>query len=46
MIKYLKELLNELKNSEEINFSHKKQKIFALENAIEILENLKIKGSE
>lgn len=30
MIKYLKELLNDLKNSEEINFSYKNKKYLHL----------------
>lgn len=46
MIKYLKELLIDLKINEYINLSHKKQKIFALENAIEILEKLTNKRGE
>ncbi len=42
MLKYLKELLEELrKNDFEINLQNKNQKILALETAIEILEKLK-----
>lgn len=42
MLKYLKELLEELrKNDFEINLQNKNQKILALETAIEILVKLK-----
>lgn len=38
MIEYLKEILEDLKQND---INSKKQKIFALENAIEILEKLR-----
>lgn len=41
MIDYLKELLEDIKKDDYIVFKNKKQKTFALETAIEILENLK-----
>lgn len=41
MLKYLKELLEELRINKEINLHNKNQKILALETAIEILEKLK-----
>lgn len=41
MIKYLKELLEDIKKDDVIVFQNNKQKILALETAIEILENLK-----
>lgn len=41
MIEYLKELLNDLKFDEYIKIDNRKQKYFALETAIEILEKLK-----
>ena len=45
MLKYLNELLEEIKNNPEIYISNnRKEKIFALETAIEILE--KIKGGK
>lgn len=43
MIEYLKELLQDLKQCEDEICSTFKQKIFALETAIEILEKIKYK---
>lgn len=40
MIEYLKDLLNDLKQNQH-NISNKKQKSFALETAIDILEKMK-----
>lgn len=45
MIKYLKELLEDLKKDDYILFKEISKKILALETAIEILENIK-KGDE
>lgn len=46
MIKYLKELLEDLKEDGYIIFKNKDKKICAVESAIEILEKLKKEGSE
>lgn len=43
MIEYLKSILYDLKYNKNVNIENKIQKIFALENAIEILEDLKYK---
>ena len=41
MIKYLRELLEDIKKDDVIVFQNNNQKILALETAIEILENIK-----
>lgn len=41
MIEYLQEIIEDLKQND---INYKKQKIFALENAIEILEKLRNEG--
>lgn len=41
MIEYLEEIIEDLKQND---INYKKQKIFALENAIEILEKLRNEG--
>lgn len=46
MIKYLKELLEDLKEDGYIVFKNKDEKICAVESAIEILEKLKKEGSD
>lgn len=43
MLEYLKELYNDLKFDEYIKIENRKQKYFALETAIEILEKIKNK---
>ena len=46
MLKYLKELLKDLKEDGYIVYKNKDKKIYAVESAIEILEKLKKEGSE
>ena len=46
MLKYLKELLNDLKFDEYIKIGNRKQKYFSLKTAIEILEKLNKKEGE
>ena len=46
MLDYLKELLDDLKFDEYIKIDNRKQKYFALESAIEILEKLKNEGGK
>lgn len=50
MLKYLKDLLDDLENKEEsyckYNFENYNQKIFSLKTAIEILEKLNRKEGE
>lgn len=46
MLKYLKELLNDLKFDEYIKIDNRKQKYFSLKTAIEILEKLNKKEGE
>lgn len=41
MIKYLQEIIEDLKQND---INYKKQKIFALENAIEILKEIRKEG--
>lgn len=41
MLEYLKELLDDLKFDEYIKIDNRKQKYFALDTAIEVLENLR-----
>lgn len=46
MIKYLKELLEDLKEDGYIVFKNRDEKICAVESAIEILEKIKKEGSD
>lgn len=46
MLEYLKELLDDLKFDENIKIDNRKQKAFALQTAIEILQKLQNKRGD